>query len=92
MFCVAYLDHGYFKVQFFNKDKLGINLDVNSICGIDSSTIPIIGFQDPIINACFTDSHHVFINLFHQDTTTNWHFLYDIDEKKVCGKPVPFKF
>ena len=78
-FCLPYYDNGLFKIHFFDQheDTLDIFEDINEQLGIDEKSRPPVGLANPMINVEFIKDHTVFVNLFHTQSTTNWHFFYD---------------
>ena len=44
---------------------------------------PPMGVNIPSINAIFCEKGLIFINLFDESETTNWHFLYDYENNTV---------
>ena len=80
------MDSGQFRVFIFNKVVVLDDIDVNPMLGLDNSTTPINGIQDPMINVCFVNSQTLFVNLYHRRSGNNWHFQYDIPAKKMIGQ------
>jgi len=82
------MDSGQFRVFIFNKTVVIDDIDINSFIGINNSTTPINGIQEPMINACFISSQLLFVNLFHRQSAVNWHFRYDIEGRKMIDSPI----
>lgn len=60
--------------------------DVNTALGIDDHTMVNSGFDDPFINIEFVTDDRLFVNLFHNETITHYHFLYDIQNKRILDE------
>ena len=43
-------------------------------------------FNEPFACCCFVDDQTVFISLFHNYEMKHYHFLLDLNKKKVIGK------
>ena len=82
------MDSGQFRVFIFNKAVVLDDIDVNPMLGLDNSTTPINGIQDPMVNVCFIDSNTLFVNVYHRRSFKNWHFKYNIGEKKMVGEAI----
>jgi hypothetical protein len=61
---------------------------INELIGLDTSTMVIEDFPDPYITCCWIDEYRLFVNLFHPDTQSHYHFIYDICYKKMEGIPM----
>jgi hypothetical protein len=85
MFCLPFLNKGLFFILIFSQNKILDQVDVNTLLGIDDSTIPNENVQEPMINCCFKDDDTLFVNLYHPKTMSNWHFLYSIKDSILVG-------
>ena len=65
-------------------------LNINAELALDESTMAIDNFEDPFINCCFVDNKHIYVNLFHTQTFTVHHFVYN-QETKAIGRRAPVK-
>ena len=77
---MPFFDSGYFKIIVFDEENNNLDniTDINEKLGINNRSIPPDGFSYPLINAIFLADSFLFVNLFDTETTTNWHFLYEI--------------
>ena len=57
--------------------------NINEALGLDNHTMPIDNFPDPFIACVFVDDNILFINLFHNASTTHHHFFFHIDTQKI---------
>ena len=93
-YAAVYNDDGKFYMRTFGKksrdpeEALENELDINSLLSLNNHTMCIQTFPDPFITCCFVGDSSLFINLFYNPTLTHYHFLYDLDSKKIIGKPV----
>jgi|TARA_B110000285_G_scaffold233155_1_gene306099 hypothetical protein len=77
-------------MRYFDKEERTIEqieeneVDVNALLGLNNYTMPIQGFADPFITACFITDDLIFIDLFYNNTLLHYHFIYDC--KKRCIK------
>ena len=85
LFAAVYINDGYFRLRVFSEVARETEeeierdeLDINSVLGIDNSTIPIDNFPDPYITCCFCTSEFIYVNLYHNYTTTHYSFVYNI--------------
>lgn len=87
------MDDGKFRLRTFgkvNRTQKEIEKDeveFNSYLGINDYTMPNADFPDPFITCCFIDLEKLFVNLFHNYTLTHYHFVWDIKNRKLIGKP-----
>jgi hypothetical protein len=78
-------------MRSFKKEKRSQeDIDANEVCfndllDLDNHTMCIQTFSDPFINCCFVTDDVVYIQLFHNATCTHYHFLYNVEEKKIEG-------
>lgn len=56
--------------------------------GLDNYTIPNDQFSDPFITCCFISDSQIFVNFYHNHSTTHYHFIWDLKYKCVIGSPV----
>lgn len=91
-YAICYLDDGNFKIRTFGKEDrnqdavLEEEFLVNKAIGIDDFTIPNHRFPDPFIVADFISDEKLFVVLFHNDSLTHYHFVYNFKERKIEGK------
>lgn len=72
---------------FNNKGQLiGDVLDLNKICDIDYESKPILGFQNPMITACFNHDENIFFAVHHRMTSTHYNFIYSYKDETVISK------
>lgn len=50
---------------------------------IDESTEPIDNFPDPMICCCFISDDVIFVSLFHNQSLTHYHFLFNTNTKEI---------
>lgn len=55
--------------------------------GLNDYTMVIDIFPDPFITCCFTTDDFIFVAFFHNYSQTHYHFLWDIEKRKVVGIP-----
>ena len=88
-FAIVYLDDGKFRLRTFGEkqrlqEEIQQNeLDINSILGIDTNTMPIDDFPEPFISCTFINNELIFVNLFHTSTLTHHHFFYNYNRRKI---------
>ena len=88
-YALAYYDDGKFRIRTFGRverteeDIVAEEFDVNIALGIDDHTMVNSGFDDPNINIEFVGDDMLFVALFHTETRTHYHFIYDIKNKKI---------
>ena len=76
-------------MRHFGKDNrtpeeiVDSELDINKLLGIDNWTMAIEGFPDPYITCTFVSDEKIFINLFHNYSSTHYHFIYDFKKKSI---------
>lgn len=93
-FAIVYFNDGEFRLRTFEcktrteKEIAENELNINKLLGLNNWTMAISGFPDPYITCCFVEDNQVFINLFYNYTLTHYHFVWDIDNKKVVGEIV----
>ena len=91
-YAICYIDDGNFKIRTFGKEDrnqdgvLEEEFLVNKAIGIDDFTIPNHRFPDPFIVADFISEDKLFVVLFHNDSLTHYHFVYNFKERKIEGK------
>ena len=87
-FCLPYLDTGNFKIRIFNKKNSCIDHleDINDSLRIVSAAQLSQRKTYPSINAVFCGNNVIFVSLFEQKSTTNFHFLYDYIDQKIIGE------
>lgn len=91
-YALAYYDDGKFRIRTFGRnqrteDEIVVEeFDVNTALGIDDHTMVNSGFDDPFINIEFVTDDRLFVNLFHNETITHYHFLYDIQNKRILDE------
>lgn len=96
-YAIVYFNDGKFRLRSFGRTSrtpeeiAADELDINGLLGIDDWTMAIQGFPDPYIVCTFVTDDVVFVNLFYNYTLEHYHFLYNITDKKLVGKPVNFK-
>ena len=86
LFAVAFFDDGLFRVRIFDvslKNKEVDEVKVNELIGLDRSTMVCPDFPDPYITCCWVDEYRLFINLFHPNTVSHYHFIWDICYKRM---------
>lgn len=68
--CVPYQDNGKLgAIVFNNKGKQLANIDLNKeLNNLDKSSKPIVGFNQPMVTACFIKNDDIFISAFHRRT------------------------
>lgn len=68
VFCLPYSDNGKLRALIFNNqgEELVDRLNLNEICGIDEESKPILGFQNPMVTACFNHEDNIFIGVHHR--------------------------
>ena len=66
-FVIAYQDNGTFFVDVidFRGNKIDL-VRVSKILKIDTKSLPISGFCQPLITACFIDNRQIYINTYHR--------------------------
>lgn len=57
--------------------------------GLDDYTMANQDFQDPFITCNFVGSDKLFVNFFHNHSKTHYHFIWDIENRKLIGKKQP---
>ena len=92
MFAAVYINDGYFRLRVFTEVERETEeeierdeLDINKALGIDNYTIPIDNFPDPYITCCFCTSSFIYVNLYHNYTTTHHSFVYNIKTREVTS-------
>ena len=66
---MPYNNNGELRVIILhNTGEIIETLNINQICDIDNNCIPIFGFMNPMITACFDHNGDIFINAFHRFT------------------------
>lgn len=89
IFAVVYLDDGIFKLRTFGTEtrkpeEIESNeFNINNALMLDNHTMPIDNFPDPFIACCFVNDNLLYVNLFHNSTTTHYHFFFDIQTRKI---------
>jgi hypothetical protein len=87
---IAYIDNGVFKIRVyedFNKTERtqeeidSTEINVNDLLKIDNSTQPNQEYSYPFISIVFIEESTIFVNLFHNQTKTHYHFIYDLKSK-----------
>ena len=66
-FLIAYQDNGTFFVDII--DYRGNKIDlikVSKLLKLDKRSLPIFGFKQPLITACFVDNERIFVNAYHR--------------------------
>jgi len=88
------MDDGKFRMRIFGKEQR-IKKDIrateirfNELFGLNSYSMPIDEFPDPFITCCFINDDQIFVNFFHNNNLTHYHFIWDIKNHKVIGKPL----
>jgi hypothetical protein len=89
-FCLPYFDSGHYKILMIDKDSLNYEniIDLNEKCKIDCNSVPSLNFPYTLMNLLFCSENHLFVNLFHTPTTSNYHFIYCMKEKIIISKIV----
>jgi len=86
VFCLAYQDNGNYYLSFI--DNSGQTLDsihLNPELGIDTSSLPLTGFWEPLITAAFLPDDRAFIAVYHRKLRKQFHFMYSYLEKKIIS-------
>ena len=55
-------------------------LNLNEICGIDEESKPILGFQNPMVTACFNHEENIFIGVHHRILSIQYNFIYSFKD------------
>ena len=91
-FAIAYFDDGKFFLRTFGtidgenrtEEEIEKNqVNINELLKIDDWTMAIDGFMDPYITCCFTSDSNLFVNLFHNNSFTNYHFIIDTNTNSI---------
>lgn len=77
LFAIAYMDDGYWHLLVFDFLQIIMDLDINSLFGIDNHTLPISGFFSPFASCCILSDKTVFFNFFIRRSKTHCHFVFD---------------
>ena len=78
VFCLPYSDNGKLMAEIFDNQghKLNETLDLNEICDMDEDSKPILGFQNPMVTACFNHEDNIFIGVHHRALSIQYNFIY----------------
>ena len=92
---MPYLDSGVFWLLIFNKHDEVDRVNLTRLIYLDAHVCPHAGIMDPLISACFVKGHCgdelLFVNLFHKEELSHYHFIYSYKEKVVVKGPVRIK-
>ena len=86
-FACVYVDDGKFRMRIFGKEQrdphqVKLNeIKINEMFGLNDFTMPNEVFNDPFITCCFTEEDKIFVNFYHNHSTTHYHFIWDIKFK-----------
>jgi len=68
-FAIAYQDNGTFHVSFVDntgKELDDLNVSAPNNLALDTGSLPIFGFFQPMISVCFIENDDVFISVYHR--------------------------
>lgn len=91
-YAVVYIDDGRFFLRTFGKttrtqqEIMENELNINEMLGLNNYTMANQDFQDPFITCNFVGSDKIFVNFFHNHSRTHYHFIWDIENRKMIGK------
>ncbi len=78
IFAIPYQDNGEFAVLILDKNGTEIELlKLNEKLSLNNRSVPIIGFNEPIITCCFLSNSMLFIQVYHRIVKKQYHFTYD---------------
>lgn len=80
-YSLPYFDNGRFNILIFNRDNAKVVLinDINEKLGIGFDSTPPEGFTYPMIYANFILPTIIFVNLFDNESLSNYHFYFDLE-------------
>ena len=90
-FACVYFNDGVFFLRTFGKEKrteeeIAANeLNINELLNLEASTMPCQDLADPFITCCWVGMDKVYVALFHGGTMTHYHFMWDVNERKLIG-------
>jgi len=89
IFAVPYSDNGKMRVIIVKNDGEVIEtLNVNEICGTDELSIPIVGFRNPLVTACFNRENDLAVVMYHRFERKHYMFTYSWRDKKILREPI----
>ena len=92
-FACVYFDNGLFRLRIFGKEQRDeqqieeTEVKINELIGLNDYTMVCNDFSDPFITCCWIAEDKVFVNFFHSYSYTHYHFIWDITNKRIVGKP-----
>lgn len=87
-FALAYMDDGNWHLLIFDFKKIILDLDINSLFGIENDTLPISGYYAPFATCCFLKDQTIYYNFFRRRQKLMGHFVFNPDEYKVTQQLV----
>lgn len=85
---VPYSDNGKMRVTILTNTGEEIALlDINEICGIDEASIPVVGFMNPMITACFDANNDLIVQAFHRFERKHYLFKYSWKDNEILVQP-----
>ena len=68
------------------------DIAINQTFGLDRGSKPIHGIYNPLVTCCFLPADRLFIAAFHRKEQKQCHFVYDILENQLFGRPRTVQF
>jgi hypothetical protein len=92
-------DENVFEQDCQTKEESNVNtegcyfdINMNPLLNMNDHTIPVAGFCDPYITACFIDDDRIFLNLFHNVELKQYMFIYSIKANNIISKVETYQF